>query len=115
LTEPKTSVVFARPPKPLGPRAFAARIARVGVALDRATQLLYDDAAFYINRDVVANSRAPRQTLCKLANERALRGRDCARLRPSLVALLHHWYRYGFLAPQSSLVRGARPGPRRAA
>jgi 50S ribosomal protein L16 3-hydroxylase len=43
LSEPKPTVFFAPPPRPLARAAFARRLARHGVRLDRKTQLLYDD------------------------------------------------------------------------
>jgi 50S ribosomal protein L16 3-hydroxylase len=98
LTEPKANARFARPGTPLTPMRFARNIARHGLALDRTTQLLYDDAGFYLNGAVVPTPRAGASALRQLANRRALAARDCVALPRTLVALLYQWYRYGFLA-----------------
>jgi 50S ribosomal protein L16 3-hydroxylase len=102
LTEPKPSVAFARPGSPLRRSAFVARISRRGVALDRATQLLYDDSAFYVNGAVVACGRGAAKTLRGLANDRALGARACATAPGALVDLLYDWYRHGFVHPSSA-------------
>jgi 50S ribosomal protein L16 3-hydroxylase len=96
LTEPKANVAFVRPPAPLPRAAFAARIARHGLALDRATQLLYDDKAFYLNGTVV-QALAGARWLRSLANARTLTARECAAAPPALIQLLHGWYRHGFV------------------
>ena len=96
LTEPKPLVVFAAP-RPQTRQAFARRIARDGVALDRRTQLLYDDDRLYVNGDDIAMPRAGRAALRRLADARRLSARDCATLPASTLGLLHDWHRHGFL------------------
>ncbi|MGE5089786.1 MAG: JmjC domain-containing protein [Candidatus Levyibacteriota bacterium] len=96
LTEPKPLVVFTVP-RPLSRQAFARSIARDGVALDRRTQLLYDDDRLYVNGDDIALPRAGRAALRLLADARRLPARDCATLPASAVGLLHDWHRHGFL------------------
>jgi 50S ribosomal protein L16 3-hydroxylase len=96
LTEPKPLVVFERPVALLRHAVFAARIARRGLALDRATQILYDDVALYVNGRAIAPPRAA-APLRRLADRRALTAAECARLPTSAVALLHDWYRHGFV------------------
>jgi len=97
LSEPKPTVRFVPPKAPLRPAAFAARIARNGLALDRATQILYDDASFYVNGEAIVVESADVVALRRLANRRALPARECAALTPPQLALLHFWYRHGFL------------------
>ncbi|HSQ80379.1 MAG TPA: cupin domain-containing protein [Casimicrobiaceae bacterium] len=96
LTEPKPLVVFPAP-RALSRQAFARRIARDGVALDRRTQLLYDDDRLYVNGDDIAMPRAGRAALRRLADARRLSARDCATLPASTLGLLHDWHRHGFL------------------
>ncbi len=60
LSEPKPSVFFEPPDPPLARAAFLRRIARVGLQLDLRTQLLYDDARFYINGDASTATRCLR-------------------------------------------------------
>ena len=72
-------------------------IATHGVVLDVRTQLLYDDAAFYINGVALAPLRTARAALVMLANQRALAAARCASLPASTISLFHDWYRDGFL------------------
>jgi 50S ribosomal protein L16 3-hydroxylase len=97
LSEPKSIVRFSPPGAPLGKSTFAAKAASRGLALDRATQLLYDDAAFYVNGEAVTYRGAGTAMLRRLANWRALSARECHSLGASLAALLYQWYRYGFV------------------
>ena len=96
LTEPKPGVVFAAPPA-LSRAVFARRIARRGVALDRRSQLLYDEGRLYLNGDDIALPRAGRAALRRLADQRHLSARDCASLPAATTELLHDWHRHGFL------------------
>ncbi len=96
LTEPGPGVVFSAPPS-LSHSAFARRIARGGVALDRRSQLLYDNARLYVNGEDVAMPRAGASALMRLADERRLPARDCAALPASTIGLLHDWHGHGFL------------------
>ncbi|HEV2220478.1 MAG TPA: cupin domain-containing protein, partial [Casimicrobiaceae bacterium] len=96
LTEPGPGVVFTAPP-PLSRSVFERRIARDGVALDRRSQLLYDNVRLYMNGEDVARPRAGAAALKRLADERRLAARDCAALPASTIALLHDWHGHGFL------------------
>src|SRR5947209_12602814 len=49
LSEPKPIVRFQPPASPVSRPAFRRKAATRGLALDRATQLLYDDVSFYVN------------------------------------------------------------------
>jgi 50S ribosomal protein L16 3-hydroxylase len=97
LSEPKSIVRFSPPGAPIGRSRFAAKAASLGLALDRATQLLYDDAAFYVNGEAVTFRGAGTAMLRRLANRRALSAHECRSLGASLAALLYQWYRYGFV------------------
>jgi 50S ribosomal protein L16 3-hydroxylase len=98
LTEPGPGVVFSAPP-PLSRNAFERRIARDGVALDRRTQLLYDNAQLYVNGDDVAMPQAGASALMRLADERRLRACECAALPAATIGLLHDWHGHGFVHP----------------
>ena len=96
LTEPKAEVVFTWG----GDRtraAFARRIARVGVALDRRTQLLYDDARCYMNGEDTPMPASAATALAQLADRRALAAEACVALSPETIDLLYDWHRHGFL------------------
>jgi 50S ribosomal protein L16 3-hydroxylase len=92
-------VFFDPPQAPLPRAAFARRAAARGIALDRRTQLLYDDDALYVNGEACAWPADGRDVLARLANARALPPASCAALPTPALALLHDWYRHGFLDP----------------
>lgn len=97
LSEPKATVQFGRPAAPMTPAAFTAAIDRGGVALDRRTQLLYDDAAFYVNGDALPLPVPGAAALRTLANARALSAAECRAAPRRLHALLHEWHGHGYL------------------
>jgi 50S ribosomal protein L16 3-hydroxylase len=101
LSEPKPTVRFAPPRAPLPPAAFAVRIAKKGLALDPATQILYDNVSFYVNGEAIVVESAGIAALRRLANRRVLTARECAALAPPEFAHLHRWYRHGFLHPNA--------------
>ena len=74
---------------------------RRGVALDRRTQLLYDDRHFYINGAASTPPGAMRSELAELADRRALTAAQCHRLAASTIAQLHEWYKDGYLDIES--------------
>jgi len=97
LSEPKADVFFA-PPDPALSRAAFARAARArGAALDRRTQLLYDDHLFYLNGAAFPAAGNARRDLARLADRRALSGAQCAALDAATFARLHQWYCDGYL------------------
>ncbi len=97
LSEPKPTVFFDRPAPALSRAGFLARARKRGVRLDPRTQLLYDDRSLFINgaaqRWPVAGAAAMRE----LANARALPPRTVAAATREVAALLHDWYRHGYL------------------
>jgi 50S ribosomal protein L16 3-hydroxylase len=98
LSEPKPIVVFDPPRAPLAPAEFRRRVAQRGLALDARTLMLYDDAAIHVNGEPVERA-AGDAALLRLADQRALPARDCRRLGPAALRLLHRWYADGYLAP----------------
>jgi 50S ribosomal protein L16 3-hydroxylase len=96
LTEPKPEVVFT----PLGESRAAVRqrMRRAGVRLDRRTQLLYDDARYYLNGDDAPLPRTDRRALRRLADRRSLSPAECAALAPETLDLLCEWHRHGLVA-----------------
>jgi 50S ribosomal protein L16 3-hydroxylase len=111
LSEPKAVVHFSRPARRLSPKAFTAAIDGRGAALDRRTQLLYDDAAFYVNGETLRLPIAGAATLRTLANARALSAAQCRAAPERLRALLHDWHDHGYLVvdarPRASARRAA--------
>jgi 50S ribosomal protein L16 3-hydroxylase len=94
LTEPKPTVAFAPPRRPLSLAAFARRASRAGLRLDSRTQLLYDASHLFINGDVLEPPAHARALLRRLANERELAPQAIPR-RTATIA--YRWYRDGFL------------------
>jgi len=94
LTEPKAHVFFDPPEKPLGEKRFAAALERRGIRLDARSQLLFADDDFYLNGESVAVARRDRALVRQLADERALAAQSFG---PEAAALLHDWYRCGFV------------------
>src|SRR5215831_8377519 len=79
LTEPKASVVFAPPARPLDATQFRRAAGQRGLRLDSRTQLLYDDRQLYINGEAMPWPAQQAAFLRQLANRRqvaaeALRG-----------------------------------------
>ena len=106
LTEPKPDVVFAAPPRAPRARLSRAHGRRDGVRLDRRTQLLYDDARYYLNGDdAPLAGRATARRCGGLRIAALLTPTECAALSPATIDLLHDWHRHGFLAepPDTSL------------
>ncbi|MBS0320402.1 MAG: cupin domain-containing protein [Proteobacteria bacterium] len=104
LSEPKPAVVFAPPAPALAAAAFARVAARHGVALDRRTQMLYDGHAAYVNGMVTPLRGHAATALRELANRRALPAARVAALPAPTLALLHDWYRDGYLHAAHSLL-----------
>jgi len=97
LTEPKSAVVFA-PGTRTTREQFRRRIVRDGVCLDRRTQLLYDDARYYLNGDDAPLPAVDRAAVQRLADRRALTPEECAALSTQTIDILHDWHRHGFLS-----------------
>jgi 50S ribosomal protein L16 3-hydroxylase len=97
LSEPKPSVFFTPSGEPASMTTFARAARAGGIRLDARTLLLYDDAHVYINGIAARWPEKDRATLERLANERALSGRNVGALARSTLKLLHDWYRNGYV------------------
>ena len=95
LTEPKPSVTFAPPSRPLTGRAFAASAARRGLRLDPATQLLYDARGIVINVEAIVRLRRGAPGIERLANRRRTGPAD--KNMTATAPLLYRWYCDGYL------------------
>jgi 50S ribosomal protein L16 3-hydroxylase len=87
LTTPKPHVAFAPPRRPLARAAFARRLGREAVALDRRTQMLYRNAQLYVNGEPPVPARGLR----------ALADRRRALVPAARTDLIYEWYRAGYL------------------
>jgi len=101
LSEPKPTVSFARPARPISRSAFVLRATRRGIHLDTRTQLLYDNRHLFINGTAMPWPVAGSDALKRLANARALTPHAIADAPPAATTLLYHWYRDGFLHPDT--------------
>jgi 50S ribosomal protein L16 3-hydroxylase len=100
LSEPKPTVFFEPPSRPLRLAAFRSAAARRGVSLDRRTQLLYDSRNVFLNGTALDSAGHDIAVIKRLANARHLSGVNFAgsnSTRAAAVALFHRWYRDGFL------------------
>ncbi len=100
LSEPKPSVFFDPPSRPLEPAAFRTAAMRQGVGLDRRTQLLYDDRHGFINGMAFDWTGRDAALIRQLANFRQLPGATLSRskaARAATVSLFYGWYCDGFL------------------
>ncbi len=94
LTEPKAHVFFDRPARPMNAKRFAEALARRGIRLDPRSQLLFAGNRFYINGDSAVVTRQDRAAFRQLADRRHL---PATSLGTESIALLHDWYRYGYV------------------
>jgi 50S ribosomal protein L16 3-hydroxylase len=100
LSEPKPSVFFDPPSRPLRLAAFRSAAARRGVSLDRRTQLLYDSRNVFLNGTALGSADRDTALIKRLANARHLSGVNLAGsnlTRTAAVALFYRWYCDGFL------------------
>jgi 50S ribosomal protein L16 3-hydroxylase len=94
LTEPKQSVVFEPPSRPLSLSRFNAVAIKRGIRLDRRSQLLFAGKQFYINGERVAAPDTSRKLLVQLADRRELAAIDTD---PAIGTLIYPWYCDGYL------------------
>ncbi len=97
LSEPKPTVFFAPPAVPLSRPAFLARARARGLRLDPRTQLLYDESRLYANGAAHRLPATGAGALRELANARALSAAALRGVAREAAALLHDWYRHGYV------------------
>lgn len=97
LTEPKAHVFFERPARPLPPSRLAAAADRRGLVLERQTRMLFSGNRFFLNGEPVDVPPRDRSAFRRLADARRLD--NLHGIGDSGKALLHDWYRCGFLSP----------------
>lgn len=97
LSEPKLHVVFDPPEPAPSPAAFRRTACRHGVCLDRRSRLLYARQGVALNGELFAMPTGMRPLLRRLADRRALDGRDLERAGTSVLTLLRGWHAAGWL------------------
>ncbi len=98
LSEPKPSVVFDPPEKPINEVRFIQRASKFGIRLDRKTVLLYNRHFFFLNGE--ENRLVDvKKWLIEFADNRCLSAKRFVTLSgdSSVTALLHEWYRAGWI------------------
>ncbi len=114
VTEPKASVWFEAPQRPLSPGAFAARLGDHSVTADRRTRFSYRAGRFFVNGESLSFEPGMRAALIRLADERRLPPGALAAtpVDSPLVATLHAWWDSGWIHLERSTA-AARRRPRR--
>jgi 50S ribosomal protein L16 3-hydroxylase len=95
LTEPKASVLFARPSRPLSESAFLARAARRGTCLALPSRMLFRGNTLFINGEAHTPGAVAARRLARLADQRSLP--PLPRLDRESAQLLYQWYRAGYI------------------
>jgi len=98
LSEPKPSVVFDPPQRPLNEARFISQASKSGVRLDRKTNLLYNRRFFFLNGEKTSFDGS-KKWLFDLADHRCLSAKRFVTLShdSSVTARLHEWYRAGWI------------------
>jgi len=99
LSEPKASVFFDPPARPLTPARFRQASEKRGVRLSRKTIMLHRNKHLFINGESFDVDGADRLLLYRLANRRMLEGSEVATASADVQEALHVWYRDGWLLP----------------
>ncbi len=89
LTEPKPQVWFEASARPLR--------GGVGVRLDRRSRMMYDPRHVFLNGEAFVAAGRDASLMRRLADGRALEGRDVARLSAQARAQLREWIEAGWL------------------
>lgn len=96
LSEPKSTVFFEPPSRPLAAAAFIRRAGERGIALDPKSRLLYRGARLYINGESEGIPVNARQAFHRLADHRSLTAQTCKKLTDGW-EILYDWYCAGWL------------------
>ncbi|BBB66661.1 hypothetical protein UNDYM_2408 [Undibacterium sp. YM2] len=97
LTEPKPSVFFTGPEKPLAPKRFHQSALKNGLKLSRKSLMLYKGKHIFINGESFAVGKEDKICLSKLANQRELDGADLANISADAIETFCLWYEDGWL------------------
>ena len=97
LSEPKPSVVFDSPDKPLSPARFRAQAARTGLRLHRKTRMLYKGKYLFVNGESFQAGMADQALLRRLADDRQLPPGALQSASEDLIESLHQWHDDGWL------------------
>jgi 50S ribosomal protein L16 3-hydroxylase len=95
LSEPKADVVF-EPNKKMSMRNFSEKLAKIGIALDLKSKMLFSADNFYLNGEVATWIGEPANILTKLADHRHI---EVSNIQDALLLQqLYDWYIAGYLS-----------------
>jgi 50S ribosomal protein L16 3-hydroxylase len=97
LSEPKASVSFDPPPRPVTFLQFQKIIARDGIRLHRKSRMLHRRTHIFVNGESYAPTAADRKMLRQLADHRQLAPALLTNASTDLLESLYQWYRDGWL------------------
>lgn len=97
LSEPKATVFFDPPEKPLSRSAFVQRATKRGLRLSRRTRMLYTGKYVFINGESFQVSRADQGILRRLADDRQIVANELQGASDDVEAAFHQWYMDGWL------------------
>lgn len=97
LTEPKASVFFDSPKKPLSPTRFKSEASKNGLALSLKTQMLYKGSHIFINGESFIVNAADGIPLKQLANERYILPASLKTCSDDVFEAFCIWYEDGWL------------------
>lgn len=100
LTEPKASVFFDSPEKPLSPKKFTSSALKFGVRLSLKTQMLYQSKHVFINGESFSVGKTDKPILSLLANQRSLTPDQIATASEDVLEAFCIWYEDGWLELQ---------------
>lgn len=97
LSEPKASVYFKPPARPLSLARFIEAAGKRGIKLSRKTHMLYRGKHVFINGESFMAGRADKAPLLNLANARSLEGPALKTASTDVLETLHQWYVDGWI------------------
>ena len=97
LTEPKPTVFFESPEKPLPPKKFTQSANKKGICLSLKSSMLYKGKHVFINGESFAVGTEDKKLLNKLANQRYLSGEDLQTASADVLEAFCMWYEDGWL------------------
>lgn len=97
LSEPKPTVFFAAPDRPLPYGRFVQRAARVGVVLSSKSRMLYAGNVLFLNGESYQMGSRDRTLLKCFADRRSLDATEVAAASTDVKEALHQWHANGWL------------------
>lgn len=97
LSEPKATVYFDPPQRPLSPVRFTAAAGKRGLKLHRKTRMLYRGKHIFINGESFQPGSSDKRILSTLADERVINADLIKAASPDLMESWFEWYADGWL------------------